>query len=138
MQRKYIDNWPFVEKDVIKNAQEEERLFTAVVLRPEVVDSHGDIYSYDVVKQAAHDFSRLLGVAGANVQHMIDVDKGQMEFVESFIAPIDMSYEMGDVKKGDWVMTAKIHDDTLWEMCKDGTFTGFSVGCSSLVEMLDK
>lgn len=119
----------------MKSINEEERLFTAVVLRPEVVDSHGDIYSHDVVKQACHDYVRYC--MNTNLQHMLELEKSDMSIVESYIAPVDMSFEGGEVYKGDWIMTAKIENDDLWKACKDGCFTGFSVGVSGLVEELD-
>jgi hypothetical protein len=120
--------------DVAKNVDTDKRLITAVVLRPEVVDAHGDIYSHDVVKQACHDY--VAYCMNGNVQHSVDVTKADMVTVESFIAPVDMSFENGDVLKGDWVMTNRIDNDTLWDSCKNGEYTGFSVGCSSLLEEL--
>ncbi len=120
--------------DVAKNIDHDQRLFTAVVLRPEVVDSHGDIYSHDTVKQACHDYVQFC--MNTNIQHQIDVEKSDMVIVESYIAPADIKFEHGDVKKGDWVMTARMDSDILWDECKSGNFTGFSVGCSSLIEEL--
>lgn len=122
--------------DLAKSIDTDQRLFTAVVLRPEKVDSHGDIYSADVVKQACHDYVQ--HCMASNVQHLFDVEKSDMAIVESYIAPTDISFEQGDALKGDWVMTAKITNDVLWEACKAGEFTGFSVGCSSLLEELDE
>lgn len=121
--------------DIAKSVDEDERLFTAVVLRPEVVDSHGDIYSHDVVKQACHDYVSYC--MNTNLQHQFDLVKSDMRIVESFIAPCDMKIGEGDVIKGDWVMTAKIENEDLWKSCLSGNFTGFSVGCSSLLEELD-
>tara|TARA_R100001594_G_scaffold53735_1_gene87314 strand:- start:41293 stop:41706 length:414 start_codon:yes stop_codon:yes gene_type:complete len=121
--------------NLMKSIDESQRLFTAVVLRPEVVDAHGDIYSHDVVKQACHDYVSFC--MNTNLQHMFDLEKSDMRIVESYIAPADMSFEHGDVLKGDWVMTAKIENDDLWKACLSGDFTGFSVGCSGLVEELD-
>lgn len=120
--------------DIAKSIDQDERLFTAVVLRPEVVDAHGDIYSHDVVKQACHDY--VAYCMNTNLQHSYDLVKSDMRIVESFIAPCDMKIGEGDVYKGDWVMTAKIENEQLWDACKRGDFTGFSVGCSSLVEEL--
>lgn len=122
--------------DLAKSIDEDERLFTAVVLRPEVVDAHGDIYAHDVVKQACHDYTAYC--MNGNLQHTYDLVKSDMRIVESYIAPCDMKIGEGDVLKGDWIMTAKIDNDKVWAECKKGTFTGFSVGCSSLLEMLDE
>ncbi len=120
--------------NLMKSVNEDERLFTAVVLRPDAVDSHGDIYSPDVVKQACHDY--VSHCMNSNLQHQYELEKSDMKIVESYIAPQDMEFEDGNVIKGDWIMTAKIENDELWKACKAGQFTGFSVGCSGVVEDL--
>lgn len=120
--------------DLAKSINEDERLFTAVVLRPDVVDAHGDIYSKDVVKQACHDYVQYC--MNQNLQHKVDVEKSDVSVVESWIAPVDFALDNGEVKAGDWVMTVRIDNDDVWKACKEGAFTGFSVGCSSLIEEL--
>jgi hypothetical protein len=122
--------------DLAKSIDKDQRLITAVVLRPEVVDSQGDIYSFDVVKKACHDYVAFC--MNGNVQHTLDVTKSDMVTVECYIAPADMTFENGDVIKGDWIMTNRIDNDELWKATKAGTFTGFSVGCSALTEVLDE
>lgn len=121
--------------NLMKSIDTDQRLFTAVVLRPETVDAHGDIYSHDVVKSACHDY--VAYCMNTNLQHMFDLEKSDMKIVESYIAPADITFEDGDVLKGDWVMTAKIENDDLWKACKAGDFTGFSVGCSGTTEELE-
>lgn len=121
--------------NIMKSVDVDQRLFTAVVLRPDVVDSHGDIYSQDVVKQACHDY--VAYCMNSNLQHQIELEKSDMKVVESYIAPVDISFEDGDVLKGDWVMVAKIENEDLWKACKNGDFTGFSVGCSGIIEELE-
>lgn len=122
--------------DVAKSINEEERLFTAVVLRPDVVDAHGDIYSKDVVKKACHDY--VTYCMNQNVQHQVDVEKSDVAVVESWIAPADFTLGSGEVKAGDWVMTVRVDNEDIWKACKKGTFTGFSVGCASMMEILDE
>lgn len=112
----------------IKSMDTEKRHFTAVVLRPETVDAHGDIYSHDVVVDAQEDY--MLKSQQGNVQHMFNTD--EMGLVESYIAKSDALD--GGILTGDWVMTMKVNDDTLWDLCKAGEFTGFSVGCKGTVE----
>lgn len=121
--------------DVAKSIDEDKRLFTAVVLRPEVVDSHGDIYSTEVVEKACHDYTQYC--MNTNLQHTYDLIKSDMAIVESYISPANMQLGEGEVFKGDWIMTARIENDELWEACKSGIFTGFSVGCSALTETLE-
>lgn len=126
----------YTEVSVAKSLNEDKRLFTAVVLRPEVVDSHGDIYSEEVVEKACHDYVQYC--MNQNLQHWLDVEKQDVSVVESYIAPADMILGEGEVYKGDWVMTVKVHNDDIWKMCKDGSFTGFSVGCSASTEILEE
>lgn len=122
--------------DVAKSINEDERLFTAVVLRPDVVDAHGDIYSSDVVKQACHDYVQYC--MNQNLQHKVDVEKSDISVVESWISPVGFPLGDGEVMAGDWVMTIRVNNDDVWKACKHGAFTGFSVGCSSLVEELEE
>jgi len=118
---------------ILKSLDEEKRLFTAVVLRPNEIDAHGDIYDSEVVEKAAHDY--MIYSQGSNLQHLIPTD--QAVVVESYIAKASHTIGNGEIVEGDWIMTMKILDDGLWELCKEGVFTGFSVGCVGTVEMLD-
>jgi hypothetical protein len=115
-------------KNFCKSLNVEKQYFTAVVLRPEDVDAHGDIYSHEAVEEAAESY--MLKSQQGNVQHLFNTD--QMSVVESYIAKSEALE--GGILKGDWVMTMKVHDEELWKMCKDGLFTGFSVGCKGTVE----
>lgn len=116
-----------------KSLNEDKQLFTAVVLRPNVVDSQGDIYDSETVEKACYDFNEFCRVG--NLQHIVNTDL--LVPVESWIAKSSHPYGDGEIIEGDWVMTMKIKDDTLWQMCKDGEFTGFSVGCSATVVYLE-
>jgi hypothetical protein len=119
--------------DFIKSMDEDKRLFKCVVLRPEQYDDDGtnqDYYSKAVVEKGCHDFN--MYCQQNNLQHLFNTDL--IKVAESFIADLDYSLGNGDILEGDWVMTVKVFDDEIWEMCKDGTFTGFSIGCSGMVE----
>lgn len=119
--------------DFIKSMDEEKRLFKCVVLRPNQYDNDGinqDYYSEEVVEKGCHDFNMYCQTN--NIQHLLNTDL--IKVAESFIADVDYELGNGEVLKGDWVMVVKVFDDDIWEMCKDGTFTGFSIGCSGLVE----
>ncbi len=126
-----IEEQTGVEKSIlvsIAKAVEEEHTVTGVVLQPEVVDGHGDIMSADVIKETAFKF-----LAGFNkttklgVQHTI-FKAGQLELVESYIAPMDMVIGSKTVKAGSWIMTMRVLDMKLWKKIKDGEITGFSIG----------
>ena len=120
-----------VKKSIVVNiakAVEEQQTVTGVVLQPEVVDGHGDIMSADVIRDTAFKF-----LAGFNkttklgVQHSV-FKKGQLELVESFIAPMDMVLGSKTVKGGSWVMTVRVLDKKIWAKVKAGQITGFSIG----------
>lgn len=121
------------QENVAKALDSDKRLFTAVVLRPDVPDAHGDIYDEETVEKACHDFYQFCGKA--NLQHLVEFE--DITFVENWIAKEDTQLGDGMIHKGDWVATAKINNDEVWEMCKDGTFTGFSVGCLATTEMIN-
>lgn len=118
---------------VVKSIDNDKRLFTAVVLRPNVVDAHGDIYDEEVVEKAAHDFNEFC--RQGNLQHLIQTEL--IVPVESWVAKADTQLGDGMILKGDWVMTSRIDNDEIWGMCLSGDFTGYSIGCVSTVENLD-
>lgn len=122
------------EKPVVKSVDKDKRLFTAVVLRPNVPDAHGDIYDEEVVEKACHDYNEFC--RQGNIQHLIQTNL--IVPVESYIAKSDFILGEGEVKAGDWVMTSRIDNEELWDMCKSGEFTGYSVGCKALVENLNE
>ena len=114
-----------------------DRTFTAVVLRPNVIDAHDHIYNEDVVKDACYDFNEFCKNASV-LEHYVEASPEDVAVVESFIAPTDYEVNGQDVLKGDWVMTTRINNDVIWEECLKGTFKAYSVGCSgSLVDMED-
>lgn len=114
--------------DVLKSeGLPDERLFTAVVLRPNVVDAHGDIYDEQTVQKACHEYNEFCNAG--NLQHMIQTDL--VVPVESHIAKHSHTLGEGEIIAGDWVMTVRVDNDEIWELCKDGTFKAFSVGCKS-------
>jgi len=115
--------------DLFKSLNEDMKIFTCVALRPNCIDSHGDIYSEEVVLKGAHSF--LEHCLNTALQHEVEVEKSDVSVVESYIAPIDMEIGTGQVLKGDWVVSLKVHNDEVWKACKDGVFTGLSVGCTA-------
>ena len=122
--------------DIAKSFDEEKRLFKAVILRPNQFDNDGvdeDYYSEEIVEKACHDFNEYC--QQGNLGHVVNTDL--LKFVESYISDADYTLGDGEVKKGDWIGVLKVYDDGIWESCKSGTFTGFSIGCSALVEVLE-
>jgi len=116
--------------DVVKSIDEDQRLFTCCVLRPDVVDAHGDIYSKETVEKAAYDFLEYSGQG--NLMHIVNTD--QVVVVESWVAKSTYDYGNGSVIEGDWMMTLHILDDGLWDLAKAGELRGLSVGCKGACE----
>ena len=115
-----------------KTFDEDKGLITAVVLRPNVTDLHGDIYDSAEVEKACFNFNTRCRQTNVQHEQMADFD-----IVESFIAKSDFKLGEGDVLKGDWVATMHIdpkkHED-VWKKVKGDEFTGFSIGCKASVE----
>lgn len=119
---------------VVKSVNEELKQATFIVMVPDEVDLHGDITSEDEVRKACHNFNKFCG--NANLFHVAQTDK--FEFAESYIAPTD--FVLGDkfVKKGTWLTTLQILDDTLWELVKSGEVNGVSIGAIASVTIIEE
>jgi hypothetical protein len=119
----------------IVKANDEQRVVTGVVLVPEQVDAHGDIYDSDVVQNAAWDFleayqdTTTLGL----MHKKFSVDFG---LLESYVAPNGLVIADTAIKEGSWVMTVRVKDDAIWQKVKDGKITGFSIGGVAKVKQL--
>lgn len=121
----------------LAKANVEEKTITGIALQPDVVDAHGDIISAEVIRKAAHQFlanynkSSQLGVQHKNF-------KPKFEVYESYIAPVSFVIGQKTVLEGSWVVTVKVHDDTVWKQIKSGKITGFSIGGTAKVKQLKK
>jgi len=127
-----ISTAPPLGEFIAKSIDEEKGLITAVILRPNIADLHGDIYDAEEVAKACFNFNTRC--MRSNIQHEKMAD---FEFVESFIVKADASLGEGEVLKGDWIGTMHIdpqHNPDVWSKVKSGEFTGFSVGCKATVE----
>jgi hypothetical protein len=120
----------------ILKADKALQIITGVVLRPEVVDAHGDIMSADVIRESAHKF-----LAAHNKQTKLKLQHksfkaGRFDLVESFIAPMDLTIGDKIVKGGSWVMSVRVNDAAIWKQVQDKKITGFSIGGRAKVKRL--
>ena len=102
----------------------EQRTAFGIVLEPETVDGQGDIYSAEVIEEAAHRFME-------NYQKMGEMHRRlrkDVKVLESFIAPCDMEIQGHKIKKGTWLMKVRILANDLWKRVKNGQLAGFSIG----------
>lgn len=119
----------------IVKADSEKRHITGIVLVPELVDAHGDIYDADVIAEAAHDFlARYNDTSTLGLMHK-DM-KRDFDLLESWTAPSDLSIGTTIVKQGTWVITMRVNEDKIWNKVKKGEITGFSIGGKAKVEKL--
>jgi DNA adenine methylase len=114
----------------LMKVQVEKRIVTGIVLEPERVDLQGDIYDADTIEESAHNF--LKDVRQMGVMHK-QFGK-DLHVVESYIAPVDFELEGKKIKKGTWLLAAKVMDDAIWNAIKNKEITGFSIGAVAQYE----
>lgn len=119
---------------VFKQAQEELKQATFLVLSPDEVDLHGDIYDAVEVRKACHNFN--IHCRKANLLHLFDTDS--FSIVESYISPVDMQMGETIIKAGSWLVVLQFNDDSIWEGVKNGDYTGVSIGGVAQAELLDE
>lgn len=104
-----------------------------VVLEPDTVDAHGDIYDAETVMKACHNFNKSKTVK-PNLYHITDTDG--FDVVESFIAPISMVLSGEVVKAGTWLVNLQFGDN-LWAKAQAGEFSGVSIGAIAEYEEME-
>lgn len=119
---------------VFKQSQEELKQATFLVLSPDEVDLHGDIYDAVEVRKACHNFN--IHCRKANLLHLFDTDA--FSIVESYISPVDMQMGETIIKAGSWLAVLQFNDDSIWEGVKNGDYTGVSIGGVAQAELLDE
>jgi len=124
--------------EVTKSIDIEERRALFVVLEPETVDLHGDIYSAEEVEKACINFNTHCNKA--NLFHQVQIETAKIE--QSFISPSDFVLDDGRmIKKGTWLQwwhfpEQDVESEKLWKQVKSGDICGVSIGCRATVEEL--
>jgi hypothetical protein len=129
------------EVSVIKSVEEEERKALFVVLEPDTVDAHGDVYSAKEISKAMTSFNKHCNKA--NLFHRIELQEA--EITQSYLAPTDFVLDTPSgqqtITKGTWIQEWAFPEgavgDLLWEGVKSGEFTGVSVGCKAIAEDIE-
>ena len=119
---------------VVKATNEELKQATFLVLAPDEVDLHGDIYSADEVRKACHNFNQ--HCMKANLLHLVETDT--FDIVESYIAPVDMVLNDVIIKAGSWMSVIQVHSEEIWSDIKNGSLTGVSIGGRATTEYLEE
>lgn len=118
---------------IFKQAQEELKQATFLVLSPNEVDLHGDIYDETEVRKACHNF--FIHCRKANLLHLFETDT--FSIVESYITPVEMQMNDTIIKAGSWLAVLQFNDDDIWEGVKAGEYTGVSIGANATAEELE-
>lgn len=117
-----------------KDDATEQRYVFGVVLEPEPFNGEGDaqedVYDEATIEKAHREF--MLRFQNVGLMHKGFVNE-KVRILESYIAPVDFTMKAGDgsdvlIKKGTWLMGAKVLDDELWAQVKTGDLTGWSIG----------
>ena len=119
---------------VVKATNEELKQATFLVLAPDEVDLHGDIYSADEVRKACHNFNQ--HCMKANLLHLVETDT--FDIVESYISPVDVVLNDVIIKAGSWMSVLQVHSDVVWSDIKNGSLTGVSIGGRATTEYLEE
>lgn len=122
-----------IEKSV--NSAERKALF--VVLEPEKVDLHGDIYSAVEVEKAMHNFND--HCKKANLGHRVETQDAHIS--QSYTTPVDMVIEGVEVKKGTWLQEWHFPEgnevsENIWQAVLNGQINGVSIGARAVEEIL--
>lgn len=104
----------------------EEQFILGIVLQPETTDSQGDIYSAEEVRKSAHEY--MVKYQAIGLMHKGEVDEKEVSIVESYLSPTTFTVGDQEIKKGAWLLGAKVHNTKLWDSVKKGDLTGWSIG----------
>lgn len=114
---------------LIKQMNQELMQVTYVAMIPGV-DLTGDFTSELDVRLAKESFHK--SAQRTNLFHVAMTDS--FSVIESYLAPVDMQFEVATVTKGSWLITLQINSEELWQMIKSGEINGISIGATAYVE----
>lgn len=109
----------------IVKADAENHYVTGVVYEPMAEDSHGNFMTEAEITKAAYWFAK--NGNKVDLQHSFEPLDGA-SVVESWIAKADFDIDGETIKKGTWLMTVEVADESVWECIEKGEITGFSMG----------
>lgn len=109
----------------IIKADADSHYVTGIVYEPLEEDSHGNFMTEEEITKAAYWFAK--NGDKVDLQHSFEPLDGAT-VVENWIAKADFEIDGEAVKKGTWLMTVEVADESVWEGIEKGDITGFSMG----------
>lgn len=91
-------------------------------------------FDEDVIKSLAIKFFKDHRETEGNVMHSVSVNG--ITFYESYLINKERGIapkEFEDLPDGSWICSARVDNDRVWELIKDGTLRGFSVDIATPV-----
>lgn len=96
-------------------------------------------FTADTIKDYAIKFFKDKREGEGNVQHNFGFNG--IVFYESFLLNKErgiVPVEFQDLPTGTWILSAKVENDDVWKLIKDGTLKGFSVDIQTTLSEADK
>lgn len=109
----------------IVKADAESHYVTGIVYEPMEEDSHGNFMTEAEITKAAYWFAK--NGNKVDLQHSFEPLDGAA-VVETWIAKSEFEIDGEAIKKGTWLMTMEVADESVWEGIEKGEITGFSMG----------
>jgi len=117
---KFISVYPIDKADA---KSKDEHIVCGIVYEPDVEDAQGDAADETEIRKAAHYFME-------NSQQFKIMHKGSrasVKVLESYLAPVNFTISGQKIRKGTWIIKARILDKETWEAVKNGSLKGFSM-----------
>ena len=109
----------------IVKADAESHFVTGIVYEPMEEDTHGNFMTEEEITKAAYWFAK--NGNKVDLQHSFEpLDNAAV--VESWIAKADFEIDGEAIRKGTWLMTVEVTDESVWDGIQKGDITGFSMG----------
>lgn len=97
------------------------------VLVPNEIDRNGDYITVDEITKTAHNFVINLHEKKVNIDHQKGTDIPTAQFVESYIAPVDISVDDTNVIPQWSRMVGIKFDDDMYQAILNGEYIGVSM-----------
>ena len=109
----------------IIKADADSHYVTGIVYEPMEEDSHGNFMTEEEITKAAYWYAK--NGDQVDLQHSFEPLDGAT-VVETWIAKADFDIDGEAVRKGTWLMTMEVTDESVWAGIEKGEITGFSMG----------
>ncbi len=116
----------FLTNGKIIKSDAENHYVTGIVYAPMEEDAHGNYMTEEEIRKAAYWFTK--NGNKIDIQHEFEPIEDAC-VVESWIEKADTTIEGEPIKKGTWLMTVELPEESeAWNSVKKGELTGFSMG----------